>query len=227
VGFQHSFADEMAKFQKYSTAPKVGPLMEQNDTVQRFQMVELVHKTAKQRAEEAQPHDCRELQRDAFERGRQAGIDEGRAQCQAQVEEEVKKALRLANQIGRARVMALEEHERDIVEVALAISKKILLREIEIDKELVVRQVRQVLGLLPDKTLVTLKVHPQDFMILEPLQHTLRPEWGDGDHLVLEAYEDVDPGGCLVEQAGLLFDARLTQQLALVASEFGLESPRS
>lgn len=201
--------------------------MEQDDTVKRFQMVELVHKSAKQRAEEAQPHDCRELQQAAFERGRQAGIAEGRAQCQAQVEEEIKKALRLANQIGRARVIALEEHERDIVEVALAISKKILLRECEIDKELVVRQVRQVLGLLPDKTLVTLKVHPQDFKILEPLRHTLRPEWADGDHLALEALDEVDPGGCLVEQAGLLFDARLSQQLALVASEFGLEAPRS
>ena len=200
--------------------------MEQDDTVKRFQMVELVHKSAKQRAEEAQPNDCRELQQAAFERGRQAGIAEGRAQCQAQVEEEVKKALRLANQIGRARVIALEEHERDIVEVALAISKKILLRECENDKELVVRQVRQVLGLLPDKTLVTLKVHPQDFKILEPLQHTLRPEWADGDHLALEAFDDVDPGGYLVEQAGLLFDARLTQQLALLASEFGLEAPR-
>ena len=201
--------------------------MEQDDTIKRFQMVELVHKTAKQRAEEAKPHDCRELQRDAFEQGRQTGIAEGREQCQAQVEEEVKKALRLANQIGRARVTALEEHERDIVEVALAISKKILLREIEIDKDLVVRQVRQVLGLLPAQTLVTLKVHPQDFIILEPLRHTLGLEWLDGDHLVIEAYEDVDPGGCLVEQASLLFDARLTQQLALVANEFGLETPRS
>jgi flagellar assembly protein FliH len=201
--------------------------MEQEETVKRFQMVELVHKSAKQRAEEAKPHDCTVLQRDAFERGRQAGIAEGRAQCQAQVEEEVKKALRLANQIGRARVIALEEHERDIVEVALAITKKILIRECDLDKELVIRHVRQVLGLLPDKTLVTLKVHPRDLQILEPLQRTLRPEWADGDHLVLEASDDVDQGGCLVEQAGLLFDARLTQQLALVANEFGLETPRT
>ena len=200
--------------------------MEEDDTIKRFEMVELVHKSAKQRAEEIQPHDCSALQRAAFERGRQTGVAEGRAQCQAQVEEEVKKALRLANQIGRARVMALEEHERDIVEVALAITQKILLREIAIDKELVVRQVRQVLGLLPEKSLVTLKVHPQDFTILEPRLQTLRPEWADGDHLALEADEDVDPGVCLVEQAGVLFDARLSQQLALVASEFGLEAPK-
>jgi flagellar assembly protein FliH len=195
--------------------------------VKSFQMVELVQKGAQEHIEEAPPHDCEGLQHEAFERGRQAGLEEGRTQCQTQVDEGLKKSLRLANHIGRARVAALEEHERDIVEVALAISRKIVLREIEMDKEIVVRQVRQVLGLLPAKELVRLKVHPQDFSILEPLQHTLRAEFTDGDHLVLEAYEDMDPGGCLVEQAGLLFDARLTQQLAIVASEFGLESARS
>lgn len=195
--------------------------------VESFQMVEFVQQGAEEQVEEDPPHDCAGLQRDAYERGRQAGLEEGRAQCQIQVEEGLKKALRLGNHIGRARVAALEEHERDIVEVALAISRKIVLREIEMDKEIVVRQVRQVLGLLPAKELVRLKVHPQDFSILEPLQHTLRAEFTDGDHLVLEAYEDMDPGGCLVEQAGLLFDARLTQQLAIVASEFGLESSRS
>jgi flagellar assembly protein FliH len=201
--------------------------MEHDGMVKSFQMVEFVQQDAQEQVEEDPPHDCAGLQRDAFERGRQAGLEEGRAQCQTQVEEGLRKALRLANHIGRARVAALEEHERDIVEVALAISRKIVLREIEMDKEIVVRQVRQVLGLLPAKELVRLKVHPQDFSILEPLQHTLRAEFTDGDHLVLEAYEDMDPGGCLVEQAGLLFDARLTQQLAIVASEFGLESARS
>jgi flagellar assembly protein FliH len=117
----------------------------------------------------------------------------------------------------------LEDHERDIVEVALAITRKLILREIEVDRELVVRQVRQVLKLLPAKELVTLKVHPQDFKTLDPLQHLLRAEYINGDHLVLEADEDVEPGGCLVEQAGLLFDARIPQQLAMVAGEFGLE----
>ena len=35
------------------------------------------------------------------------------------------------------------------------------------------------------------------------------------------------PGGCLVEQAGLQLDARIQQQLETVATEFGLEGSRS
>ncbi len=194
-----------------------------DELVQRFQMVELVEQSAEEHVEEVESHDCTDLQRQAYDQGRQDGLEEGYAQCRAQVEEEMKNAVRLAGQIGRARVAALEEHEQDIVEVALAITRKLLLREIQIDKDLIVRQVRQVLELLSDQELVTLKVHPQDFTTLAPLQDLLREDYPDVVHLVLEADEDVEPGGCLVEQAGLLFDARLTQQLATVGSEFGLE----
>ena len=197
--------------------------MEQNARVKKFEMAELIAKGARDQDKEDQPHDCSELQRQAFEQGRLQGIDEGRAQCQAKVDEQLSRAIQLANQIGRARVTALEEQDRDIVEVALAISQKIILREVETDKELIVRQVRQILGLLLNKNLVTLKVHPHDLHTLEPLHEALRAEFLDGDHLIIEGSPDVQSGGCLVEQVGLQLDARLHQQLEAVATEFGLE----
>ncbi len=201
--------------------------MEQNAGVKKFEMAELIPKDARDQDKEGHPHHCSELQRQAFEQGRLKGIDEGRAQSQAKVDEGTKRVIHLANQIGRARVAALEEQDRDIVEVALVISHKIILREIETDKELIVRQVRQILGLLINKTLVTLKVHPQDLEVLEPLHQALQSEFVDGDHLVIEGNEDVQAGGCVVEQVGLQLDARLHQQLEAVATEFGLEHSHS
>ncbi len=197
--------------------------MDQKAHVTKFVMTELVPKGAKDQESEAQQHDCSDLQQQAFDQGRLTGIEEGRAQLQATVDEQLTRAMHLANEIGRARVAALEEQDRDIVEVALAIAQKILVREIETDKELIVRQVRQVLGLLLDKKLVTVKVHPQDLQTLQPLHQALQAEFLNGDHLVLEGDESIQPGGCLVEQSGLQLDARLEQQLETVASEFGLE----
>lgn len=197
--------------------------MKSKNSVRKFEMVELVPKRAKDKEEEDQAHDCSGLQRQAFELGRKKGIQEGRAQCQAKVEEELRGVIRLANHIGRGRVVALEGQERDIVEVALAISQKILIREVETDNELVVRQVRQVFELLHDTKLITLKVHPQDHKVLEPLHQAMREEFLDGNHLVIEIDESVERGGCVVEQVGLQLDARLTQQLVAVATEFGLD----
>ena len=197
--------------------------MEHSHRVQTFQMAELVPNGTKLQDEEDQRHDCSDLQQQAFEQGRQKGIEEGRAQCQAKVEEELKRAIHLANEIGRARVSALEEQDRDIVEVALAISQKIILREVETDKEFLVRQVRQILELLLNKSLVTLKVNPHDIESLDSLHQQLGAEFVEGDHLVIEADESVEQGGCLVEQPSLQLDARLQQQLETIASEFGLE----
>ncbi len=197
--------------------------MEQNTDVKKFVMTELIPKGPRDQAEETPPHDCSALQQQAFTQGRLKGMAEGRAECQAKVDEQLNRAIHFANQLGRARVAALEEQDRDVVEVALSICKKILLKEVAEDKELIVRQVRQILGLLPNKHLVTLKVHPEDLLALEPLHKVLRAEFLDGDHLVIEGHADVQPGGCLVEQAGLQLDGRLEQQLEAVATEFGLE----
>ncbi len=197
--------------------------MENESQVRKFTMAELIPRGRKDQDEEKPPHDCSELQRQAFEQGRLKGIEEGRAQCQATVDEQLIRAIQLANDIGRARVASLEEHHRDVVEVALAIAKKIVLQVVETDKELIVRQVREILGLLINKKLVTVKVHPQDLEILNPLQEALEMEFLEGNHLILEGNEDIQPGGCLVEQSDLQLDARLQQQFETVASEFGLE----
>ena len=197
--------------------------MEEKSRVQKFEMTELVPKGRWDQNDEDPPHDCSALQKQAYEQGRRKGNEEGRAHCQAKVEEQLARAVHLANQIGRARVAALEEHDRDVVEVALTISQKILLKAVENDKELIVRQVRHVLGLLLNKHLVTLKVHPDDLLVLEPLHAALRAEFLDGDHLIIEGDQDIPPGGCLVEQAGLQLDGRLQQQLETVGSEFGVE----
>ncbi len=197
--------------------------MEQPQRVQTFHMAELVPKGTKAQDEEAQRHDCSALQQQAYEQGRQKGIEEGRAQCQAKVEAELKRVIQLANEIGRARVAALEEQDKDIVEVALTIAQKILLREVKADQELVVRQVRHTLGLLLNNSLVTLKVNPQDLESLQALHQELKAECAENDHLVIEGDDTVEQGGCLVEQSSLQLDARLQQQLETVAMEFGLK----
>ncbi len=203
--------------------------MEQDETIQPFHMVELIPKGMKNsQDEEDDKHDCTGLQREAFERGHlkgwEEGVNEGRAQCEDHVNEELSKITRMANEIGRARLLALQENEQDIMEIALAIARNILLRELEVDSQVAVRQVRHVLSLLRHKGLVLLKVHPQDFEQLDSIRQSLSEEFLDGDHVVLEADEEIDRGGCRVEQAGLRLEVDLLGQLETVAQEFGIES---
>lgn len=193
----------------------------QGGVVRTFQMSEW---TDSPEAEEEQPpHDCSALQDEAFERGRLAGREEGRAECRAQVQEEWSRALKVAHQVGQVRIGGMEERERDIMEVALAIARKVLLRELRTDPELVIRQVRQVLRLLSGKELVTIRVHPDDASCLQSVREQLNVEGGTLLNLCIEVHEEIERGGCLIEQAGLLFDAQMTRQLQTIAEEFGLQ----
>ncbi len=205
--------------------------MEQDESVQQFQMVELIpgdlrrFESGKDSDSEDQeaPHDCSLLQQQAYEEGKKNGYDEGVAQSRQELQGQFQHALELANRIGKVRVAALEEQERDIVEVAMAIAKKVLKREIEHDSATVVRQVQQLLGLLHKKSLVTLRVNPNDIEELRSAHEVLGIEGGKGEHLILEADEDIEVGGCVIEQGGLLLDARIHQQLDVLAKDFGLE----
>jgi len=193
----------------------------QGESVKLFPMAEL--KTRREKREENPPHDCSELQRQAYERGRQAGQAEGRAACQAQVDEEIAHLLTLAHQIGHVRLAGLEEQQRDIVEIALAVARKILLKELAVDEDVVVRQVRQVLNLVAKRELVTIRVHPLDAQLLKSDEGQLRVEWKDQAKVIIESQDDIERGSCIVEQAGLLLDAQIFRQLQTISEEFGLQ----
>ncbi|MGE0472575.1 MAG: FliH/SctL family protein [Nitrospirales bacterium] len=193
----------------------------QGESVKLFQMHEL--KSDKEKAEELPPHDCSELQRQAYEQGREFGQAEGRAACQAKVQEEIAHLLTLVNHLGQVRLGGLEERRRDIMEIALAIAKKILIKELEIDKEVIVRQVQQVLQLVSKRALVTIRINPQDAQLLKPAQERLQMEFDDPSNVMIESQDDIERGSCIVEQAGLLFDAQISRQLETISEEFGLQ----
>lgn len=193
----------------------------QGESVKLFQMNEF--RSNKDKEEDLPPHDCSELQREAYEEGRKVGQAEGRAACQAKVHEEVANLLKLANHLAQVRVAGVEECQRDIVEIALAIAKKILIKELDVDKEVVLRQIQQVLQLVSKRELVTIRVNPNDAQLLKVVQDRLRAEFDDPAHVVIESQDDIERGSCIVEQGGLLFDAQLSRQWDTISEEFGLQ----
>ncbi|HQU28395.1 MAG: hypothetical protein KC563_02845 [Nitrospira sp.] len=193
----------------------------QGESVKLFAMNEL--RSSQEKQEKRPPHDCSDLQRQAYERGLEAGRAEERAACQAQVEEQITHLLNMAQHLGQVRVAGLEERQRDIVEIALAIARKILLKEMAVDREVVLRQVQQVLRLVSKRELVTIRVHPLDAQILKPFEPSLCSAGEHQGQVVIESQEDLERGSCVVEQAGLLLDAKISRQLQTIAEEFGLQ----
>lgn len=149
------------------------------------------------------------------------GIAEARASAEAETTERI--AAELAN-LREAFAASIEKvsglsgeiiarAEHDLVELALSIAKKIVLRETSIDREIVVDLVRVSLGKLHNRSSAEVRLNPVDLAyIADKRQHL-------GFRGSLELTEDasITPGGCLVHTSTGDIDARIESQFDEIA----------
>jgi flagellar assembly protein FliH len=98
--------------------------------------------------------------------------------------------------------------EADLVALALEIAKKIVRREVTLDREIALTLARVTLGKLNRHAVAKVHLHPEDFAYLEKRRENL------DFHGALELVEDrsIDLGGCLIRTDAGDFDARIESQ---------------
>ena len=103
-----------------------------------------------------------ELRRQAFEQGRQQGEAQARAALQAEVTHERNQLREALHKFKLERDRYFAHIESDVVHLALAIARKILHREAQMDPLLLTGIVRVALEKLESGTRVRLRAHPGD-----------------------------------------------------------------
>ncbi len=202
--------------------------------VESFEMAELIpllpressqRQSHKEEEEEHEPpHDCSALQQQAFEAGRETGKAEGIAECRQEAEREIQRAVELVKQIDEARVNILCQVESDLVKLALAIAKKVIHREVSLDKDVVIRQVQQILKDLSASSAVCLKVHPDELDHLQAMQSNFVTRDGESSTIRIEGDPTVSIGGCIIQTDGLYIDAAIEQQLNTIGQSLELQN---
>ncbi len=98
----------------------------------------------------------------AFEQGRQSAQQQLRSEFEAALARNSGAISRALNEFAVERQNYYRRVESEVVELALAIARKILHREVQIDPQALAGIVRVTLEKLDDGTKVTLHVHPQE-----------------------------------------------------------------
>ncbi len=164
------------------------------------------------------PPDAAQL---AHENGYREGLEAGRRETEARLRpltEELQKALREVRDRAAGLYAAAEGQA---VELALAVARKIIGRETQIDRRVVVHSLRRALAGLVRRSEVTLVLNPEDAAFLKSLTpEALFGEDGAVEKVVFEADPAVAPGGCRVKTAAGDRDATIDGQLARIASAF-------
>ena len=161
---------------------------------------------------------------DGFNDGLEKGTDEGEKTGFEQAAKKLEPLLSSLQQgllqLKNLRQDTYQKLEKEVVELALAIARKVICREIEVDKEVVVGVAREALTKIEDPGKITIKLNPSDLQFISETKYQLSEMIGNIDNVKLESEDSIQSGGCLVETDLGEIDARIEHQLQAVEESF-------
>ncbi len=149
--------------------------------------------------ETSMDHGSRLRHSQALEQARQQGLQEAHAEMGAALQKERERIAHVLHEFSVERANYYRRIESEVVQLALAIARKILHREAQLDPHVLAGIVRVTIERMDAGTKVSLHVSPRE-----------ASEWSE---LAIEVHEDpaLPPGGCRIETS-------------LGATEVGFES---
>jgi flagellar biosynthesis/type III secretory pathway protein FliH len=181
------------------------------------------------------PGGIEDREQQAYCRGFDEGVRSGIAQGEKAGEEAARQRLGhglasvqvLLRDLEGLRRAAAAELEGELVQLALAVARKIVQHEIGVAPEAVAAIVRQALNRVENPARIRIRLHPEDVKLLGDVSPPLmsgRPEAG---RVELEPDASITRGGCLIATDGGEIDARLERQFQVVEEAFRAEFERA
>lgn len=157
------------------------------------------------------------LQEDAYKQGYDLGRDEGARSAyeekKKELEEQMAHFRHLIGSLEVLKTQLVNHNERGLVAMAFQIGRRLALKEIEFDQQVIGRLLADLAQALQDEESLTLKVSPKDAEFLESHKENKGTE---SEFLLksrIEADETVAPGGCIIATNYGQIDASITQRI--------------
>jgi flagellar assembly protein FliH len=130
---------------------------------------------------------------------------------------------KLIGELGDLHRKTCRDVESDLVQLALAVARKIVGREVSIGPEAVTRIIRQALDRVEHSGRIIIKLNPADLDLLADIKPKCLSGLPEAGRAAFEADASISRGGCLVETDGGEVDARIEHQFKVVEEAFRAE----
>jgi flagellar assembly protein FliH len=153
----------------------------------------------------------------AYEAGLQKGCDEGYQAGLQQAAASLANLGQVAMELEHLKQDLYQRAEQDIVDLALAVSKKILDQEITTNRQAITGVVKAALKRVSDHSQIAIRINPADLQTVKQAEPRLAEYFENSSGVSYETDESIGPGGCIIETNFGEIDARLDQQFAVIA----------
>jgi len=149
---------------------------------------------------------------DGLLQGKQAALDE----MQQAIQSAMDRAQNILDVATREAQESIVGAERQVVEIALAVARKILAREIEENPMVVLPIVRAALEKVRDQDQIIIRVNPDDYELVLQARRDLQMIVGREQVLSISSDQTIEHGSCMIESSNGTVDARLNTQFDIL-----------
>lgn len=168
-----------------------------------------------------------EIEEQAFQKGflegQRAALDSQRAEVAAAVQSMSQAIV----EIQGLRQEIYHSTEREVVELALSIARKVVCQEIKTNPDVVVCVAREALSQVDVPGKIKIRLNPADLEFITSTQGRITAFLQETDNVSFEAEEGITSGGCVIETKLGEIDARIEKQFKVVEKKFRAEFARS
>ena len=160
---------------------------------------------------------------DGFQRGNKEGLNQGKADANGVIQQ----FQSLLKEIITQKQTIFDSLEKDLFDLALTISQKVVGVISERDQELVLDSIRKSLPLLLEKSKLKIKVAPeQEDFVNEQLEQIMASD-KDLKEIQVEADRRISLGGCILETSSGRVNSGLEKQLEILEKELSRKLPQN
>ncbi|NJN92620.1 MAG: hypothetical protein HC875_00330 [Anaerolineales bacterium] len=152
-------------------------------------------------------------QEEAREAGWQTGYEAGQQAIEEKMSESVTTILQLAQSATEAYDQFLQKSQGELGQLAVAIAKKIMGKELTLNPKAVTDIVAQALQAASIRGACCIRLNPKDYEIVEPYWNAIPSLQPSGKTWELVPDPNIQLGGCIIEANGGTIDAQIGTQL--------------
>jgi flagellar assembly protein FliH len=153
------------------------------------------------------------LERDAFAKGFAQGERAGLEAAAKRGDAMLRRLTQTLEEMTDLRARMIRETEQQMVTLALAVARRVIQREISLDRDLLIAIARVALDRLGDDARISVRLNPDDHAATE----AARTAAWTGTHVTVVADSRVPRGGCRIESDFGALDAGVDAQIQELA----------
>ena len=161
----------------------------------------------------------------AYREGLHRGQQEGYAAVCQRASELFRNLAAAIEEVDELQQRVLREAETAIVEMALAVARKVIQREVRIDRSCIAEVIQEALQKTDPRDRVVIRMNSADLQYLETACVSLPESENRLERLRLEADDSIAEGGCMLETKCGDIDGRIEQRLQIIESALRAKLP--